>query len=131
MGLLDQVLRSALSQGRLSNPLMLALLALLASGALFGGGNRQAAPTKPGGRPSEDEGLLEGLGGLLDRFRQSGQAKTIDSWIGTGPNEPFRPVSWETRSGRTFSRRLPSGLACRRMNCSSSCRRLCRTWSIN
>jgi uncharacterized protein YidB (DUF937 family) len=31
------------------------------------------------------------LGGLLDRFRQSGQGKTIDSWIGTGPNEQVSP----------------------------------------
>jgi uncharacterized protein YidB (DUF937 family) len=73
---------------------MLALLALLASGALFGGGDREVAPTKSGGpRPAADEGggLLEGLGGLLDRFRQSGQGKAADSWIGTGPNEPVSP----------------------------------------
>lgn len=93
MALLDQLLRSALSQSRVSNPLMLALLALLGSGALFGGGGA-SAPTKPGAAPSPGDdggGLLEGLGGLLDRFRQSGQGKTIDSWIGTGPNEPVSP----------------------------------------
>jgi uncharacterized protein YidB (DUF937 family) len=77
MGLLDNVLRSALSQAKVSNPLMLALLALLGSGALFGGGDREAAPTKTGGqRVPADEG---GLG------------KPIDSWIGTGPNEPVSP----------------------------------------
>jgi uncharacterized protein YidB (DUF937 family) len=94
MALLDQLLRSALSQAKVSNPLMLVLLALLGSGALFGGGDREAVPTKTGGpRPPTDEGggLLEGLGGLLDRFKQSGQEKTIDSWIGTGPNEPVLP----------------------------------------
>ena len=93
MALLDQLLRSALSQAKVSNPLMLALLALLGSGALFGGGGA-SAPAKPGRAPSpgdEGGGLLEGLGGLLDRFRQSGQAKTIDSWIGTGPNERVSP----------------------------------------
>ena len=93
MALLDQLLRSALSQAKVSNPLMLALLALLGSGALFGGGGA-AAPTKPGGAPSlgdDGGGLLDGLGGLLDRFRQSGQGKTIDSWIGTGSNEPVSP----------------------------------------
>jgi uncharacterized protein YidB (DUF937 family) len=93
MALLDQLLRSALSQAKVSNPLMLALLALLGSGALFGGGGA-SAPAKPGGAPSpgnEGGGLLEGLGGLLDRFRQSGQANTIDSWIGTGRNEPVSP----------------------------------------
>jgi uncharacterized protein YidB (DUF937 family) len=93
MALLDQLLRSALSQAGVSNPLMLALLALLGSGALFGGGGA-SAPTRPSRAPSprdEGGGLLEGLGGLLDRFRQSGQGKTIDSWIGTGPNEQVSP----------------------------------------
>ena len=93
MALLDQLLRSALSQAKVSNPLMLALLALLGSGAFGGGG--ASAPAKPGGAPSPgddgDDSLLDGLGGLLDRFRQSGQGKTIDSWIGTGPNEPVSP----------------------------------------
>jgi uncharacterized protein YidB (DUF937 family) len=83
MGLLDDMLGSALPGGKISKPLMLALLALLASGTLFGGGDREAAPTQPTGpRPPADEGggLLDGLGGLLDRFRQSGQGKTADSW---------------------------------------------------
>ena len=94
MGLLDDMLGSALPQGGISKPLMLALLALLGSGALFGGRDSEAAPAKPGGsRPPTDEGggLLEGLGGLLDRFRQSGQGKAADSWVGTGPNEPVSP----------------------------------------
>lgn len=100
MGLLDDMLGSAVPGGNITKPLMLALLGLLASGALFrGGGEREAAPPQPGGaRPPEppaqaDEGggLLEGLGGLLERFRQSGQAKTADSWVGSGPNQPVSP----------------------------------------
>ena len=79
MGLLDD----AVPGGKISKPLMLALLALLGSGALFGGKDSEAVPAKPGGsRPPADEGggLLDGLGGLLDRFRQSGQGKAADSW---------------------------------------------------
>ncbi|MFO1098688.1 MAG: YidB family protein [Xanthobacteraceae bacterium] len=94
MGLLDDMLGSAVPGGSASKPLMLALLALLASGALFRGDERQAEPAKPGGsRPPTDEsgGLLDGLGGLLDRFRQAGQGKAADSWIGKGPNEPVSP----------------------------------------
>jgi len=94
MGLLDDMFGSAVPQGSITKPLMLALLALLASGALFQGGDREPAPTQPGGpRPPEDEGggLLDGLGGLLDRFRQSGQGKAADSWVGNGPNEPVSP----------------------------------------
>jgi uncharacterized protein YidB (DUF937 family) len=36
-------------------------------------------------------GLLDGLGGLLDRFRQAGQGNAADSWIRSGPNEPVSP----------------------------------------
>ncbi|HXI07551.1 MAG: YidB family protein [Phreatobacter sp.] len=38
--------------------------------------------TSPGGL------LNGGLGAILDSFRQSGQAETVDSWVGTGPNKP-------------------------------------------
>ncbi|MEZ5786947.1 MAG: YidB family protein [Xanthobacteraceae bacterium] len=94
MGLLDDMFGSAVPGGNVSKPLMLALLALLASGALFRGGEREPAPSQPGGpRPREDEGggLLDGLGGLLDRFRQSGGGKAADSWVRNGPNEPVSP----------------------------------------
>lgn len=103
MGLLD----NAVPGGRISKPLILALLALVASGALFGGGEREPAPTKPGGAPpSVDEGggLLEGLGGLLDRFRQSGLGKAADSWVGMGPTSQCRPAKWEARSGQISSK---------------------------
>ena len=92
-------------------------------GGVVGGGGA-AAPTKPGGAPSpgdEGGGLLEGLGGLLDRFRQSGQGKTINSWIGTGPNEPVSPGQLGNALGPNIIKgRSPSGLACRRRNCSGS-----------
>jgi uncharacterized protein YidB (DUF937 family) len=32
--------------------------------------------------------LSTGLGELLDRFKQSGQGETADSWVKTGPNKP-------------------------------------------
>lgn len=97
MGLLDDVLGSAVPGGKISKPLTLALLALLASGALFRSGGREVPPVSadppriPPGAGSGGGGLLEGLGGLLDRFRQSGQGKAADSWIGTGPNKPVTP----------------------------------------
>lgn len=94
MGLLDDLLGNAVPGGKVSKPLMLALLGLLTSGALFGRGDGEATPAKPGGaRPPADEGgsLLDGLGGLLNRFRQAGQGKAADSWVGTGSNEPVSP----------------------------------------
>src|SRR6187431_1088018 len=32
--------------------------------------------------------LSGGLGELVDRFKQSGQGDTADSWVKTGPNKP-------------------------------------------
>jgi uncharacterized protein YidB (DUF937 family) len=96
MGFLDDVLGNAVPGGNVSKPLMLALLAMLASGALFRGGGREAPPVPQDPRPRvpADEGgggLLDGLGGLLDRFRQAGQGNAADSWIRSGPNEPVSP----------------------------------------
>ena len=143
MGLLDDMLGSAVPQGGISKPLMLALLALLGSGALFGGKDSEAVPAKPGGsRPPADEGggLLDGLGGLLDRFRQSGQgtaARIVHRYtfaipgLALGQTSLFRRVRSEMRSGRTFSRRWPSDRACRRRNCANCCRRFSQVWWIN
>ena len=36
-------------------------------------------------------GDLGGLGGMIDRFRQSGLEDIINSWIGTGANRPISP----------------------------------------
>lgn len=97
MGFLDDILGSAVPGGKISKPLTLALLALLASGALFRSGGREVPPVSadpprvPPASGGGGGGLLEGLGGLLDSFRQSGHGKTADSWVGTGPNEPVTP----------------------------------------
>ena len=97
MGLLDDVLGSAVPGGKVSKPLMLALLALLASGALFRSGGREVPPVVTADPPRVPTGegggggLLEGLGGLLDRFRQAGQGQAADSWVGSGPNQPVSP----------------------------------------
>lgn len=95
MGFLEDAIGSAVPGGKVGKPLMLALLALLASGALFRGGSSGTAPTPRPAPPQEpaDEGggLLGGLGGLLERLQRSGQGKTVDSWIGHGQNEPVSP----------------------------------------
>jgi uncharacterized protein YidB (DUF937 family) len=45
-------------------------------------------------------GLLSGgLGELVERFRQSGQGDTADSWIGTGPNKPVTASQLEQAIG--------------------------------
>jgi len=45
-------------------------------------------------------GLLSGgIGELVDRFKQSGQADTVDSWVGTGPNKQIAPSQVEQAIG--------------------------------
>ena len=43
--------------------------------------------------------LSGGLGELLDRFKQSGQAETAESWVKTGPNKPCTPAQLEQAVG--------------------------------
>lgn len=35
------------------------------------------------------------LGDILDRFRGAGAGSKVDSWVGTGPNEPIQPTEVE------------------------------------
>ena len=45
-------------------------------------------------------GLLSGgLGELVERFKQSGQGATADSWIGSGPNQQIAPPQLEQAIG--------------------------------
>jgi uncharacterized protein YidB (DUF937 family) len=43
--------------------------------------------------------LSSGLGELLDRFKQSGQGETADSWVKTGPNKQCTPSQLEQAVG--------------------------------
>ena len=88
----EDAIRSAVPGG-IGKPLMLALLALLASGALFGGGGKESSATK-GSQPTPDEGaggLLGGLGGLLDKLQKGGLGDVAKSWIVSGQNQPVSP----------------------------------------
>jgi uncharacterized protein YidB (DUF937 family) len=103
MGLLDDVLGSAVPGGNVSKPLMIALTALLAAratgsgglGSLLGGGGAptQTPPTAPGQpQPSQPQGgLLGGLGSLVQRFEQTGHGDIINSWMGPGQNRAITP----------------------------------------
>ena len=93
MGFLDDALGSAVPQGNISKPLIIALGALLASGALFKGASSGAQPSKPAVPQASEQGgdLAGGLGGLLNQFQQGGLGEVMKSWIGTGPNQPISP----------------------------------------
>jgi uncharacterized protein YidB (DUF937 family) len=87
---LEDMIRSSAPGGNIGKPLMLALLALLASGTLFGKGD--AGPTaKPPSQPASAEGaggLLGGLGGLLDKLQKGGLGNAANSWVGSSQNQP-------------------------------------------
>src|SRR5262249_11985751 len=110
MGMLDDVVGSAGPKGSVAKPLMIALMALLASGALtkknVAGATAPARPQAPPDRADAadggngaDGGLLGGLGGLLNRFQQNGLGDVMDSWIGPGQNKPVAPGQLKTALG--------------------------------
>lgn len=94
MANLEDTIRSAVPGGSVGKPLILALLALLASGALFKGSGSGAA-ANPGAPQSASGdgagGLLAGLGGLLDKLQTGGLGSIANSWVGSGQNQPVAP----------------------------------------
>jgi len=98
MANLDDMIRNAVPGGNIAKPLLIALLGLLGSGALFKSGDDQSpavtAPHPPAATPPHPPagdgggGLLGGLGGLLDRF--SRVAKEVSSIHGSGTDKISR-----------------------------------------
>jgi uncharacterized protein YidB (DUF937 family) len=104
MGLLDDVLGSALPGGNLAKPLMIGLAALLGARAVGGGlgnllgGTGSAAQIPPAAQPAQPAspsqsqgGLFGGLSSLLQNFQQNGHGDVMNSWIGPGQNQPIAP----------------------------------------
>lgn len=91
MGYLDDAFKDAVPGGSIAKPLMIAAGLLLAS-KMFGGSKSAPTPA-PVPAPAQDEagGLLGGLGGLIDSFRNAGHGDVVDSWVGSGPNKSVTP----------------------------------------
>jgi uncharacterized protein YidB (DUF937 family) len=101
---LEDIIRSSAPGGNIGKPLLLALLALLASGALFRGGHGGRPAADPSStQPTADQGpgggLLGGLGGLLDKLQKGGLGDTANSWVGSGQNQPVSPGQLGTALG--------------------------------
>jgi uncharacterized protein YidB (DUF937 family) len=89
----------AVPGGSLAKPLIIALLALLASRAMGGGSQKNTPadmPKLPDPLPqSADDAspgnVLDGLGGLIDQFQKKGLGDVIDSWVNRGKNKDVAP----------------------------------------
>jgi uncharacterized protein YidB (DUF937 family) len=86
----------AVPGGSLAKPLIIALLALLASRAMSGGQKEAPVemPKLPEAvpDPAENPGsVLDGLGGLIDQFQKKGLGDVIDSWVNRGTNKDVAP----------------------------------------
>ena len=110
---LDDMLRS-IAPGGIGKPLMLALMGLLASGTLFGGGSGAGSGTSAGSQSGDGAGgLLGGLGGLLDKLQKGGLGDAANSWVGPGQNQPVSPGQLGSALGPDIIRTLAqkSGLS--------------------
>lgn len=90
------------------NPILIAVLGMLASRAVGGMLNRgdasSSAPAdgaapgqEPAGQGAEAGG---GFGGLFDQFRQGGLGSALDSWVGKGENQPINGGQLEQMLGK-------------------------------
>jgi uncharacterized protein YidB (DUF937 family) len=89
----------AVPGGNITKPLVIALLAYLAS-RYFSGGQKNDAPAAEPKAPEplphstadpSPGSILDGLGGLIEQFQKKGLGEAIDSWINTGPNKDVAP----------------------------------------
>jgi len=118
MGLPDNIFGSdtnpAVPGGNITKPLMIALLAYLAS-RYFGGGQKEepgSATAEPLPRSSDplpgptaepsSGSILDGLGGLIEQFQKRGFGDTVDSWVNTGANKDVAPRDVSDALGGDF-----------------------------
>jgi uncharacterized protein YidB (DUF937 family) len=95
---LNDTIRNAFPGG-VGKPLMLALGALLASGVLTRGltgqtasaGQTSSAGSQPPTDTNDPGGVLGGLGGLVNKLQQGGLGDVVNSWVGSGQNQPVSP----------------------------------------
>jgi uncharacterized protein YidB (DUF937 family) len=89
----------AVPGGSVAKPLIIALLALLASRYMSGGQKEASAPEMPklpDSMPDSTQdaapgSVLDGLGGLVDQFQKKGLGDVVDSWVNRGKNQDVAP----------------------------------------
>ena len=69
-----------------------------------------------------------GIGGLMGRMQQSGMGDQVQSWIGTGENQPIAPDALSQIFGQGQLGRSRSSSACRSRRPPAASRRCCPNW---
>ena len=101
MAFFDDALSDAVPGGNLATPIAIAAGALLLH-HFFGGSGATpaaapAAPPPPSAQPSgggflDGGGLLGGLSGLVNKLTTAGAGPQVNSWVGSGQNQPIDPT---------------------------------------
>jgi uncharacterized protein YidB (DUF937 family) len=100
MGTFDNALKNAVPDGNLATPIAVAAGVLLL-GKLFSGNSTAPGASSAAAAPAaQGGGLLGGLSELIQKFQNSGQAATINSWIGQGQNAPIQPGQLNSALGQ-------------------------------
>ena len=113
---LEDLIRSSAPGGSIAKPLMLALLALLASGALFRGAvtERQLRPQGRNRLPTKVRVACSGdWAGCVDKLQKGGLGDVANSWVGSGQNHPVTPKQLSPALGSEIIKALAqrSGLS--------------------
>jgi uncharacterized protein YidB (DUF937 family) len=100
MSSFDDALKDAVPGGNLATPIAIAAGALLLH-HFFGGKSSAPAPApapSPAPAPQADQGtflngggLLGGLSGLVNSLTNAGAGAQVNSWVGSGANQPIEP----------------------------------------
>ena len=97
MGMFDDAMKNSVPGGNLATPIAVAVGALLL-GKLFGGGGSSAQPTsapaqapQPAPTNAPAGSIVGGLSDLIGRLTAGGVGPQVNSWVGTGANQPVQP----------------------------------------
>ena len=103
MGFFDDAVQDAVPGGGLAKPIAIAIGALLLKNMLSHKADPAPAPTPSQMPPmgADNGGLMGGLGDLISKFQKAGHGSAMDSWIGTGQNQPIQPGQLSSTLGQT------------------------------
>jgi uncharacterized protein YidB (DUF937 family) len=105
MASFDDAMRNAVPGGNLATPIAVALGALIL-GKVFGGSAAPAsspgqAPPQPVPTNAPAGNILGGLNDLIGKLTAGGAAPQVNSWIGSGANQPVQPGQLGSALGQT------------------------------